>query len=275
MTVAGHELALACLTLLDTPPPEAVAAAANAGFDSVTLRLIDDPPPDGGQLSRNGKLLQETSTNLAALGVTVLDVEVVRLRAELQVTALRPDFELASRLGARYVVALGDDQDESRLTERFAELCEETASFGLRAMIEFAAFTTVETLEKADKLVERAGQYAPEGGVLVDPLHLQRSGGSPSDLARLVKLNPSRYPYAQLCDAPLSAPSGGDAELLAEARNNRRAPGDGELSLKELVRTLPSEVPLSVEAPVLHGANRTAAERAQTMMQATRRLLDA
>ena len=39
--------------------------------------------------------------------------------------------------------------------------------------------------------------------VLVDPLHLRRSGGTPEDVAACVAAHPDRFTYAQLCDAPL------------------------------------------------------------------------
>ena len=41
------------------------------------------------------------------------------------------------------------------------------------------------------------------GGIIIDPLHLQRGGGRPPDVG---SLDPKLIAYCQLCDAPLAAP---------------------------------------------------------------------
>jgi len=124
----------------------------------------------------------------------------------------------------------------------------------------------------ADAIVARAAH--PAGGVLVDALHLCRSGGSPADVAPLARANPRRYPYLQLCDAPLVAPAGGERGLYAEAVAGRLAPGEGELPLRELLDAMPAGVPLSIETPVAAIAHLPPVERARHAMAATRRLLE-
>ena len=47
------------------------------------------------------------------------------------------------------------------------------------------------------------GSTGPNGGVLIDGLHLARTGGTPDDVASVA---PYRLAYAQLCDAPAEAP---------------------------------------------------------------------
>jgi sugar phosphate isomerase/epimerase len=91
-------------------------------------------------------------------------------------------------------------------------------------------------------------------------------------VAALVAAHPDRYPYAQLCDAPLAAPDG-DRALYREAVDDRRAPGDGELPLAALLEALPAGIALSVEAPVRAMADRPPVERARQAIAATRRLL--
>src|SRR5207249_1674731 len=108
------------------------------------------------------------------------------------------------------------------------------------------------TLADAVRVVDRAGR--PEGAVLVDALHLQRSGGTPADVAALA---PQRLPYCQLCDAPAEpvwsggaqvlteAPADALAVALTEARTGRLMPGDGELPLRDLVDALPPDAALA------------------------------
>jgi len=270
--IAGREIALAALTVIDAPPPEAVDAAAAAGFDAVTLRLMDaardEPPP----LAADTPVRRETLARLRHHGLGVLDVEVVRLRGDTDVAGLRGALESAAVLGARHVLAIANEPDEQRLAERFRALCEAAAEFGLRTVLEFMVFSDCRTAADADRVVDLAGH--PDAGVLVDSLHLRRSGGAPADVAALAAAHAERYPYVQLCDAPLAAPDDGQRGLYREAVHRRLYPGDGELPLAELVAALPAGAALSVETPVHAYRERSAAERARAAMAATRRLLE-
>jgi sugar phosphate isomerase/epimerase len=270
--IAGHEVALACLTVLDQSPPEIVDAAAAAGFDSVTLRLIDRGPDDGNPLVGDTPLRRETIARLHHHGLGVLDVEVVRMYGDTEPAALRPMLDSAAALGARHVLVVNLDDDEPRATETFAAICAEADTFGLRPALEFMVFTSTPDVESADRMVTAAGH--PAGAVLVDPLHLQRSGGSPAAVAPLVAANPARFPYVQLCDGPLAAPPDGPRGLYREAVANRLAPGDGELPLAEMIASLPAGLPLSVETPVGAVADRPGIVRARLAFEATQRLIE-
>jgi sugar phosphate isomerase/epimerase len=267
--IAGHEIALAILAVLGTPPPDVVDAAAAAGFDSITLRILDGT--DESPLIGDTPTRRETIARLRHHGLGVLDVEVVRLRPDTEPAALRPALEAAAALGARHVLVVNQDPDDERAAEHFAGICAEAEPYEVRPVLEFMVFTATKRVADADGIVRRAGH--PAGGVLVDSLHLQRSGGTPADVADLAKANPDRYPYAQLCDAPEAAPEGGGRALYEEAVENRLAPGEGELPLEELVRALPPNTALSVETPVAAIAHLAAPERAERIMAATRRVL--
>jgi sugar phosphate isomerase/epimerase len=255
--IDGREVALANLTVIDAPPPTVVDCAAAAGFDGVTLRIR-------GDLLGDTPVRRETIAQLATSHLGVLDAEVIRLRAGTDVAALEPFLDSAAALGARHVLVTGEDPDEARLAQRLGELCARAAPLGLRPVLEFMVFTAVKTVEQADRIAAVAGS-----GVLVDPLHLSRSGGVPADVAKLAAANPERYPYAQLCDAPAATPG----DLYEEAVNDRLAPGDGELPLRDLLAALPANAPLSVETPVAALAGAPPAERARHALEATRRLV--
>jgi sugar phosphate isomerase/epimerase len=110
----------------------------------------------------------------------------------------------------------------------------------------------------------------PAAGVLVDPLHLRRSGGSPAAVAVLAQSRPELFPYVQLCDAPLGAPHDGTRGLYREAVTARLLPGDGELPLGELLGALPASLPLSVETPVAALAGLPGAERIARIAESVR-----
>jgi hypothetical protein len=75
--------------------------------------------------------------------------------------------------------------------ERFAAVYEAAGERGLQACLEFMIFSSVKTIAGAERVLNRAGH--PAGAVLVDALHLQRSGGTPADVSAVA---PERLPYA-------------------------------------------------------------------------------
>jgi sugar phosphate isomerase/epimerase len=275
--IAGRELALAILAVLDAPPADVVEIAAATGFDAVTLRLAGSSrerpdEPEAHPLIGDTPARRATIRRLQETGLGVLDVEVLRLRPDTDLVAVAPMLESAQALGARHLLVVGLDDDEARTADTFAALCAEAEPYGVRPALEFMRMSSVPTVQDADRIVSAAGH--PAGAVLVDPLHLARSGGTPADVAPLAAASPDRYPYLQLCDAPLQAPGDGSTrDLYIEAVRHRLNPGDGELPLAEALRALPDGIPISVEAPVAALADRPPAERARASLHATRRLL--
>ena len=125
---------------------------------------------------------------------------------------------------------------------------------------EVASFPAVmEVLEAAQR---------PNGGALVDALHLSRTGSSPADLHGV----PAGYlRSAQLCDAAATPPPTVEA-IIQEARGGRFPPGEGALPLAELLAELPHDTVLSVEVPKYNDAS--AADRAKELFAATQKLFE-
>ncbi len=168
-------------------------------------------------------------------GVTPYTVEFFPLSPRAQVEQYRPAFECAAELGAKQMSVLVSDPDEERRLERFCELCDRAAEFGLGANVEFVAITQLPSLKDALRLVTRANR--PNGGIMVDTLHLIRSG---STVAELAAADPRWIGGAQFCDAPLTMPA---ERQLFEAISERMLPGEGELPLHEFVRALAARCP--------------------------------
>lgn len=248
-------LSLAHLSVVDATPLQLVDAAAAGGFDSIGLRIVPPMPSDEiVPVVGNEPLIRELTQRLADTGIGVLDVEAVWLGPATDVEALLPVFDTAARLRAQQVLVVGNDPEPSRVVERFARLCQLARPFGLRAMLEFIPYCHTRTVEDAHRVVSRAGQA--NAGVLVDALHLSRSGGSPASLAAL---DPAWLGYAQICDARAQAPP--SAGLRAEARTDRLLPGQGALPLRELLAALPPGIALGVEAPCAAQAGLDVVER--------------
>jgi sugar phosphate isomerase/epimerase len=262
-------ISLCWLTVQGAHPLAHIDAAIAGGFEAVGLRLVPPAPTDELiSVAGNEPLLREVLARLAATGITVLDVETVWIGPEFDVARLRPALEAAQRLGTSNLLTMGNDPDEARLTDTFARLCEEAAKFRLCVGMEFAAFTKVPTIHAARRLVEAAEQ--PNARVLIDALHLARSGSTPSDAAAL---DPGLLAYCQLADARGPRPASGDA-LRTEARGGRYLPGEGELPLAGLLDALPAGLPIGVEAPCEEHAAKSVVERGRLAGLAMRRFLD-
>jgi sugar phosphate isomerase/epimerase len=262
-------LSLGWLTVRGAHPIEHIDAALAGRFNAVGLRLVPPSPGDAMvPIVGDEPLIREVTARLQANGISVLDVETVWIGPDIDIPALRPAMEVAQRLGSRNLLTMGNDQDLGRLTEHFAHLCEQAGQFGLRVGMEFAAYTSVPTVQAAHALVKGAAQ--PNGCVLIDALHFARSGGTPPQLA---ELDPGLLAYCQLADARGPRPASDDA-LKAEARGGRYLPGEGELPLAQLLDALPGGLPLGVEAPCAAYADLSVVERGRLAGAATMRFLE-
>ncbi|WP_060514208.1 sugar phosphate isomerase/epimerase family protein [Pseudomonas sp. NBRC 111132] len=236
-------LGVAHLTALELAPARLVREARRAGFSAVGLRL--HPVIPGAQaypVAPGSQALRELRAVMAGEGVRVTDIEFVSLTAQAQVADYQPLLAAGAELGALSLTVSGDDDDVARLTGNFAALCELARGHGLRVDLEFMRWRPVATLQQACTVVTGAGQ--DNGGVLVDALHLFRSGGQVADLAGV---DPRLLRAVQLCDAPLLAPV--EELIIAEAREGRMLPGQGQLPLAALVAALPAQLCVSVEVP--------------------------
>ena len=271
MTAPSHPISLAHLTVLDTTPPELIEVAAAAGFRTVGIRLtatpsVGVPPYD---CLRDGPLLRDTLARMAATGVSVLDTEFLRFEPERPVAVPEGFLEVSARLGARNVLVMSAEPDQARTLERFGDLCDRAAPYGLQVCLEFAVYTGVRTLADAARVV--ATSKRTNASVLVDALHFSRSGGRPSHVRQV---DPALFRYAQICDAGPDVPAPTDTPaLIREARTGRLLPGEGALPLAELVAALPPDLPLAIEAPCRETAGLPAVERARRAYRALSALL--
>lgn len=271
MSSSPRPLSLAALTVLELPPLEMVACAADAGYSHIGLRLLpataEEPvyPVIG-----DTPMVRDIARRLASTGVQVLDIEILRLKPTTVVTDYLPVLETGARLGARHVLVAGNDADESRLAKNFAALAALASPLRLTLCIEPMPWTDVRDVPSALRMIEKS--HVKNAGVLIDAIHFDRAGHTPHDLANIPA---SRLPYVQLCDAPRMRPR--DTEtLLHQARAERLMPGDGGLDLAGLLRALPKAIPVSLEVPMRTLAKSVdARERARRIRAKTQALLDA
>lgn len=262
-------LSLAHLTVLDLAPPEVIDVAAATGCKHVGLRLLPIAPGAiAYDLMNDTAMMCETLARLGDTGVSVFDLEIVMLKPDTDVSRLIPFFEAGVRLGAKHVLVAGYDPDEARLTATFASFCEAAASFGLTGDLEFMPWTDVPEL--ASEALVAAAAAQPNGGVLVDALHFDRSGSTIADIAAVPR---ARLHYWQICDALAERPATTEG-MLHTARAERLFPGKGGIDLIPLIQALPNDIPIGLEIPMVTLARTLGpVERVRRAVAATRRLL--
>jgi sugar phosphate isomerase/epimerase len=253
-------VSLAAGTVLDVGPAEAVDVASASGFGAVGLWFDVDTWTDA--------TTRAVAERLDATGLEPLDIEPVILRRGDD-----PGDELidtAAMLGVRHVLVASGPASRAAVVDRYGELCRRAEPAGVRVVLEFLPIFTIATLGDALGVVLEVA--SPSGGVLVDTLHLARSGGGPADLADVPA---ELLPYLQLADAPDRLDDPTPARLREEALHGRLLPGQGQLPLDRTLASVP-DVPVSVElrSQALMQAFPDPTERARAVLAATRRVLE-
>jgi sugar phosphate isomerase/epimerase len=239
------DFSLAHLTALSLPPPELLRLAARTGYASVGLRLLRVTAESPGYpLQDDAAQLRETKRALAETGLTVLDIEFFRITPDLDVASLERVFAIGAELGARFAIAAPYDPDLARLADRFGALCDLGARYGLGVVLEFFPYAVVRDLPGAAAIVERAAR--PNGGILVDTLHFDRSLGT---AAQIAAIHAARFPMVHVCDAPAERPTTTEG-LLLHARAERLPPGEGGIPILPVLRALPPGIPIALEVPM-------------------------
>lgn len=232
-------LSLHHLTMIDAHPLILIDAAEAGGFDYCGIRLVAPRPGDPlVDITGDEDAIRR---RLGDTGVRLLDIEAVWLTPETRIEALRRPLDVGAGLGARYVLTVGHDDDRARLEDNFVRLCDLAGSLGMAVMLEFITYCSIGSLADARRMVA----LSANAGLLIDTLQFFRSGARPSDLDAVP---PRLLPYMQICDGLAKAPDTVDARRH-EARHDRRLPGAGELPVRELLRHLPPDITLSLEAP--------------------------
>jgi 4-hydroxyphenylpyruvate dioxygenase len=119
----------------------------------------------------------------------------------------------------------------SEITDAFGALCRRAEREGLRCDLEFIPVFGVRDLATAWRIVEGGG--ATNSGIVFDLWHYMRGG---RDDALLRSIPGNKITGVQLCDATMEVPAG--MSLAFDGLNNRRAPGDGEFPIDEIINVL-------------------------------------
>jgi len=266
---AERIFSLAPLTVSGLSPPAIVAAASEAGYGHAGLRLHPASPGEAQwPVIGDTPMRRETRARLRDTGVKVFDFDIIRLDAGIDPGRFMPVLETAAELGARYGLVAIDGDDRAEMIDGFARLSELGSPLGLAFGIEYMPWTGAKTIADARRIVEEAGS----GGVLIDAIHVDRSGGTAAGIAAMPA---DLIAYFQICDLPAERPAD-VATMIYQARNARLPPGEGGIDVAGMVRALPPGLPISVEVPnTALAATMTASAYARLMLDRTRAFLRA
>jgi sugar phosphate isomerase/epimerase len=259
----GRLISLAAGVVQEFPPEDVVYAAAGAGFNATGIWC--------DLQSWSSQRSNRVSTALAETGLCALDLEVVWLKPGEAIATHDAMIEIGLDLGVRNILCVSSESDITRTKKRFEHLCQKAEAGSLRVVLEFLAFTEVRSLRQCLEVVQDVAH--PCGGILVDALHLQRTGASALDLC---EVDPALMPYIQLCDASTEPQDSSPEGLLEDALYLRQLPGEGALPLNEILAQLDPQLPLSLEIrsrALLQKYPTDPLARASQVFEATQRFL--
>src|SRR4051812_41948943 len=172
-----RHIALASLTLIELPPPEAISAAAAAGYQGISITtdcpLIPEAFRDGAahySLLEDKALLRATRQRAQDTGLSLDLLEAFVVGPEYTDDACRRTMDVADELGIKQLAAVSIDEDRARMSDNLAAMCEMAASRGMGVNLEFMPLLAVRSLADTVALINE-GKY-PGLTIMVDALHL-------------------------------------------------------------------------------------------------------
>ncbi len=247
----ARKYSLAYLTLPGIDPVSQIKIAKETGYDSVSLRTIPMHLPGEPEflLHKDNDLFEATKKALKEYDMPLMDIELARIRPDLDINEYEPAFEKAAELGGTDVLGSVWTRDRAYYVEQVGKVAEMAKKYGLKYNIEFLPWAGVRNLQEAITLVDLV--KADNLYIMVDTLHAGRAGVTGEEIARTDK---KYFNFIHLCDGP-AGPDGdpvladiNDELMLYTAREARFYPGEGAMDIASIVAALP-DLPLSIELP--------------------------
>lgn len=270
--MTAERLGLEHQTVFGLPPVEFVNLAADLGCRYIAVGLSGGPyNPHGYQpysLRDDAALRRRMLAAMRARGVSISLGEGFTVRPGGDISSSAADLDTLAELGVPKINTVSLDPDLSRSLDEFGLLTEMAAARGMETTIEFAPSLTVSDLGAALSAVRHVAR--PDFRLLIDTMHLVRSGHTAADLAAI---DPGLIGYVQLSDNTIRQ----RGLVYREDSVDRMVPGEGELPLREILAVLPPDVVIGLEVPMRSRAEagEPTHERARRCVRAARHLLAA
>lgn len=240
-----NPIGIECLSTFGLPPVDLIRLTGALGCSHVTLTLGEaaNRLPMYPQVSfrHDPALRREMAAALADSGVRIGLIEGFGITPDTRAEDYALELDMAAALGARAICTVSSERDLARTYREFARLTELAAERGLVTTTEVGA-GALRRLTKAVAAVDAVAHA--DFRLLIDTMHFFRYGGT---VAEFAALDPAMIGHIQLCDVPMPALI---PDYMAEALYERRAPGDGDLPLREFLRHVPENVIVGLEVPI-------------------------
>ena len=234
------------LSVFGLPPVDFVNLAADLGCHYISTGLTSIPydPPTYPRFSLRDDpaLRREMVAALRDRGVSISLGEGLLVRNGADVRDLATDLAIMAELGVGRINTVSFDAEFTRSVDQFGVLAEMAAAAGMETTMEFGPGLSGPDLPTALDAVRAVDR--PDFRLLIDTMHLVRSGSGADDL---VALDPAVIGYVQLSDVPLVSRF---PTYMDEAMFERMVPGTGELPLLDILAALPRDVVIGLEIPL-------------------------
>jgi hypothetical protein len=246
-----NPLGLECLSVFGLHPVELIRLTGELGCSHVTLNLGPAanrlPMYPDISFRHDPALQREMAMALAESGVRLGMVEGFAIGPDIGADDYGRDLDMVAGMGARAICSVSLERDMGRTHAEFARLTELATERGLVTTTEVGA-GVLRRLDKALAAVAAVG--SPAFSLLIDTMHFFRFGSTVADFAAL---DPATVGHIQLNDVPMPAVI---ESYMEEALYERRAPGDGDLPLREFLGHVPQAVVVGLEIPIRSEAER-------------------
>jgi sugar phosphate isomerase/epimerase len=254
-------IGLGCATVIKASLPELIEAAARHGFQRISAR-----PYAFQQAMENGHTEKSLRKLLADAGVrvTLIDGMMYGLPGVLPMDTIDPAFrgiypddifnppseetcfrsvEVLEAGDLNLMHFRGSPLPDDVMAEAVGNICRRAKARGIRIAIEFVANTGLGSLPYTQIIREKCGE--PNTAIVLDFVHLNRSGGTAEDIRRLP---PNAIANIQLSDRIPPAPGTAEKPMAG-----RYMPGDGALPLRDFMSAALANSPsASVDIEVLN-----------------------
>ncbi|OHV37177.1 xylose isomerase [Pseudofrankia sp. EUN1h] len=257
-------------TVFGLPPVEFVNLTADLGCRYIAAVLSGNPVNPHGyasfSLRDDPALRRRTAAALRDRDVSISLAEGFVVRPGSDMRGYAADLDLMAELGVAMVNTVTMDPDLPRSLDEFGVLAELAGERGMQTTVEFAPSLTIKDLPGALAAVRHVAR--PNFRLLIDTMHLVRSGHTAADLAAV---DPVLIAYAQLSDHTVRQ----RGSVYREDSIDRMVPGEGELPLREILAALPPGIVIGLEVPMLSRAlaGESTEERARRCVEGARGLL--
>src|SRR3984893_13767324 len=255
-------LGIEMLCVFGMPPVEYVHLTADLGCRYITTGL------DGFVLKHLGYqpfslrddpgLRQELLAAMDDRGVSISLGEGLLIAPGVDVRSYAADLDIMAELHIPRINTVSLEADRARTFDELAVLTDLAADRGIVTSVEPVPGLAIADLPTAMAAVEHVGRK--EISLLIDTMHVARSGAGPDDLRSLPA---ERIGHVQLCDVPLRSTK--EYHYAEAAMYHRMAPGEGELPLAAMLAALPHDRVVGLEVPLRSRADAAVSAYARTL----------